>query len=277
MVKMKLKELWQLMNDILEEKGRGSSRLLLMSGLNMKYHQLIGEIDKEVDKKIEKELIQKAKKVANGTPLQYILGSKEFYGINFLVNENVLIPRPETELVVDHIIKEYKGKDVKILDIGTGSGAIAISLAINLKRSKIEAVDISKKALEVAMENAKLLNVLERISFTQSDIFSTINSNDYDCIVSNPPYISEREMRSLPTNVKKEPKLALYGGLDGLEFYKRIVDKSISYLKDGGLLIFEIGCNQGKSVSELMQQKGFGNVKIKKDFNNLDRIVLGYK
>jgi release factor glutamine methyltransferase len=274
---MKLKELWQLMNDILEEKGRGSSRLLLMSGLNMKYHQLIGEIDKEVDKEIEKELIQKAKKIANGTPLQYILGSKEFYGINFLVNENVLIPRPETELIVDHIIKEYKGKDVKILDIGTGSGAIAISLATNLKRSKIEAVDISKKALEVAMENAKLLNVSERISFTQSDIFSTINSNDYDCIVSNPPYISEREMRSLPTNVKKEPKLALYGGLDGLEFYKRIVDKSISYLKDGGLLIFEIGCNQGKSVSELMQQKGFGNVKIKKDFNNLDRIVLGYK
>src|SRR6056297_1221920 len=274
---MKLKELWQLMSDILEDERRADARLLLMFGLNMKYHQLIGELEKEVDKEVERNLIQKAKQVSKGTPLQYVLGSQEFYGLDFLVNESVLIPRPETEIIVEFIINKYKGKDVKILDIGTGSGAIAVSLAKNLTKSCVDAIDISNNALAVAKQNAKLNMVEERINFIESNLFSNIGSYDYDCIVSNPPYISASEMKVLPLNVTKEPKLALYGGIDGLDFYKKIINKSADFLKVEGMLIFEIGYKQGKEVSMLMQKKGFINVEIKKDFNNLDRIVLGYK
>jgi len=274
---MKLKELWQLMSDILEDERRADARLLLMFGLNMKYHQLIGELEKEVDKEVERNLIQKAKQVSKGTPLQYVLGSQEFYGLDFLVNESVLIPRPETEIIVEFIINKYKGKDVKILDIGTGSGAIAVSLAKNLKKSCVDAIDISNNALAVAKQNAKLNMVEERINFIESNLFSNVGSYDYDCIVSNPPYISASEMKVLPLNVTKEPKLALYGGIDGLDFYKKIINKSADFLKVEGMLIFEIGYKQGKEVSMLMQKKGFINVEIKKDFNNLDRIVLGYK
>ncbi len=274
---MKLKELWQLMSDILEDERRADARLLLMFGLNMKYHQLIGELEKEVDKEVERNLIQKAKQVSKGTPLQYVLGSQEFYGLDFLVNESVLIPRPETEIIVEFIINKYKGKDVKILDIGTGSGAIAVSLAKNLTKSCVDAIDISNNALAVAKQNAKLNMVEERINFIESNLFSNVGSYDYDCIVSNPPYISASEMKVLPLNVTKEPKLALYGGIDGLDFYKKIINKSADFLKVEGMLIFEIGYKQGKEVSMLMQKKGFINVEIKKDFNNLDRIVLGYK
>jgi len=274
---MKLKELWQLMSDILEDERRADARLLLMFGLNMNYHQLIGELEKEVDKEVERNLIQKAKQVSKGTPLQYVLGSQEFYGLDFLVNESVLIPRPETEIIVEFIINKYKGKDVKILDIGTGSGAIAVSLAKNLTKSCVDAIDISNNALAVAKQNAKLNMVEERINFIESNLFSNVGSYDYDCIVSNPPYISASEMKVLPLNVTKEPKLALYGGIDGLDFYKKIINKSADFLKVEGMLIFEIGYKQGKEVSMLMQKKGFINVEIKKDFNNLDRIVLGYK
>ncbi|MFP4456548.1 MAG: peptide chain release factor N(5)-glutamine methyltransferase [Clostridia bacterium] len=276
---MTVRELWNELSAILEDesKGRVTARLLLMNGLNKKYHQLIGELEEKVNEDIVQSLLKQAKQIVDGLPIQYLLGNQEFYGLNFYVNEYVLIPRPETELLVELLVRNLKNKDVNILDIGTGSGAIAIALAKNLERSKIIAIDISKEALEVAKRNAKENKVDRGIEFIRSDLFSNLGKTKFNCIVSNPPYISKEEMKILPKNVANEPKEALYGGEDGLFFYKEIVNKGYNFLQDKGILAFEIGSNQGKQVEEIMAQKGFRNIDVIKDYNNLDRIIMGYK
>lgn len=276
---MTIREVWQNLNKILkdEEEGRVTARLLLMHGLNKKYHQIIGELESEVSEEAVKNLLKQARQVADGLPIQYLLKSQEFYGLSFYVDENVLIPRPETELLVALLVEKLSGREIKVLDIGTGSGAIAISLAKNLEKCKITAVDISKKALKVAKHNAKENNVDERIEFLESNLFSNLEKYAFDCIVSNPPYITKEEMNNLPKNVTNEPKEALYGGEDGLYFYKEIVNKSDSYLKDKGMLAFEIGCKQAEQVKKIMELKGFENISVIKDYNNLNRIIVGYK
>lgn len=208
-------------------------------------------------------------------PIGYIFGKTNFYGLDFIVNENVLIPRLDTEILVEKLIEEIKSRsgNVKILDIGTGSGAIAITVAKETK-AKVTAVDVSLKALEIAKQNAKLNQV--EVEFVLSDLFENVKGK-YDIIVSNPPYIESAKINKLMPEVRDfEPILALDGGKTGLDFYKRIVDNVSRFLKPKGKLFFEIGYNQGEKVSDLMKDD-FVNVCVIKDYTDNDRIVVGEK
>lgn len=231
---------------------------------------------KEEEKEIIREMLRK--RAVEKIPVQYILGYEGFYGRNFKVNKNVLIPRPETELLVEQCIKMAVEKNSKtILDIGTGSGAIAITLAKELPNAKVLACDISEEALEVAKENGKLLEA-NNIKFEKSDVFSGVKFKEFDMIVSNPPYIPKEEYETLQVEVKMhEPSLALTDNKDGLYFYKKISREAVDYLKQEGILAFEVGYNQGEEVRELMEKAGFKNVLVLKDYQNLDRIVIGVK
>ncbi len=219
-------------------------------------------------------------------PLQYILGEVEFRGLSFKVNRKVLIPRPETELLVEEAINSIKGregsgegKDITILDLCTGSGCIAISIAKELPYCRVYAVDISERAIEVARENAERYGVGERVIFLPGDLFEAIEplglDGEIDLIISNPPYVSKKEMEGLQPEIKAyEPLSALYGGEDGLDFYRRIVDEAPFYLSDGGLLIMEIGCSQAERVKDLLENEGlFSQIEVKKDLSGIDRII----
>lgn len=208
---------------------------------------------------------------AERVPLEHIVHGTEFMGLPFYVNEHVLVPRQDTECVVEESLKYCAGKNV--LDLCTGSGCIGISLAVLGNCREVTLADISPEALKVAKQNAKENNV--DVTFVESDLFSQIVGK-YDMIVSNPPYIRSGEIPDLMPEVREhDPMLALDGGEDGLSFYRKIVKESCHYLTEGGWLCFEIGHEQGNSVRELMEQAGFVQVVIRQDLAGLDRIVLG--
>jgi release factor glutamine methyltransferase len=212
-------------------------------------------------------------------PIQYILGKTEFYGLDFKVNNNVLIPRPETEELVDWIIKDYKNtKDLKILDIGTGSGCIAISLAKNTNNFNITALDVSKKALEIAKYNTQ--NNTVEITFILDDILSPKSQNyiKYDIIVSNPPYVRALEKEEINNNVlKNEPHLALFvEDHNALVFYNAIANFALKHLTNKGVLYFEINQYLGQETVNLLINKGFKNVMLKKDIFNNDRMIKAF-
>ena len=183
-------------------------------------------------------------------PLQYILGETEFMGLTFHVEPGVLIPRADTEILVEKALAWMK-PGARVLDIGTGSGAIAVSLAKLGRQAQVTAVDVSDRALEIARRNAKRNGAA--VEFVKSDCFSALKGRKYDMIVSNPPYISEDEMRGLMPEVTREPELALFGGADGLDFYRRISREAPEYLNEGGCLLFEIGWLQKDAVSALVK------------------------
>ncbi len=203
-------------------------------------------------------------------PLQYILGETEFYGYKIKVNKNVLIPRPETEQLVERIITE--DNNVKnILEIGTGSGAIVIALAKKLNSNTIDAIDISKDALQIAEQNAKINNV--HINFFKSDIFSKVTDR-YDLIISNPPYISQTDYEELPVEIKNfEPKSALLANNNGLSFYNKILQNAKEHLTESGKIYFEIGYDQAKKITEMAKENGFRDIQVFKDMNGFDRIM----
>ncbi|MCK5213887.1 MAG: peptide chain release factor N(5)-glutamine methyltransferase [Candidatus Omnitrophica bacterium] len=224
------------------------------------------------------------KRRQDGEPLQYLLGETEFMGLPFHVNPDVLIPRPETELLVQSILFLYREQtcSVKIADLGTGSGNIAVSLAKNINSAKIKAIDISPAALNVARNNAKRNGVADSINFTRQDIFKFFNDNNsfrsYDLIVSNPPYISQQGMRQLPRDVKHEPVIALYGGDDGLEFYYELINGAAQLLKDSGILALEIGEDQRIAIAEMFAvQKETFFLHFIKDFAGRDRVAIAQK
>lgn len=206
-------------------------------------------------------------------PIQYLTGTQEFMGYSFQVNQDVLIPRPETELLVleaEKCLRKVAGRIPRVLDMCTGSGCIITSLA---KRMTIEAVgaDVSAGALKVAAKNAQALDV--RVEWIMSDLFCRIEGS-FDCIVSNPPYIRSEEIAGLMPEVRDfEPRLALDGHGDGLYFYRRIIEDSRAHLNTGGWLLFEIGCDQGADVAEQMRAAGYGDICIVKDMAGLDRIA----
>lgn len=208
-------------------------------------------------------------------PIQYIIGETEFYGLPFTVNKNVLIPRPETEELVDWIIKDWKNsKEIKILDIGTGSGCIPISLAKNLQNSEVYSIDISSEAIKTAKNNAGINNV--SIHFTEADILNTTKlTNMFDVIVSNPPYVRELEKEQMQQNVlANEPHLALFVKDENpLLFYDKITDLAKSHLSKNGQLYFEINQYLGKETIELLKSKGFTTIKLKKDIFGVDRML----
>lgn len=210
----------------------------------------------------------------SGMPYQYIVGKKHFMGLIFNVSPSVLIPRNDTEILVEEVLKRLKSGDT-VLDIGTGSGAIAVSIA-KYKDVKVYAVDISDEALEVAKENACENGVSDKVIFIKSDLFSSIPKDiKFDLIVSNPPYIRSNEINELQEEVKREPKIALDGGEDGLTFYRRIVKDSINYIKFGGIIAFEVGFNQAWDVKDILIDSGYSDIEVVKDLQGIDRVVLG--
>lgn len=216
-----------------------------------------------------------------GRPIAYIVNNREFMGLDFYVEEGVLIPRPDTEPLVEEVIELVKGKEnLKIVDIGTGSGAITVSLAKYIKDCQVYSLDISDKALSIGLKNAISNEVEDKINFIKSNIFSGIEDKglELDVIVSNPPYIRRADIETLHTQVKDyEPYIALEGGEDGLNFYRDITRESVKYLKDKGILAFEVGHDQAEDVSEILKHNGYTNIYTKKDLQGIDRVVIGFK
>lgn len=241
----------------------------------------------EADKLLTQKYFEAISKRAEHYPLQYILGKWYFMGMEFLVNENVLIPRQDTECLVEKVIeiakKNYAGKTIKILDMCTGSGCIAVSLCKLIDNCCVTAVDLSEQALETAQKNAKLNICLDdeeidsRIKFINSDLYAELPQGDkFDIIVSNPPYIPTKIIEGLMEEVRMyEPAMALDGSEDGLAFYRRITENSNLYLKSGGFLAYEIGCEQGMEVSGIMIRNNFEDIEVIKDLCGLDRVVCG--
>lgn len=209
-------------------------------------------------------------KRSKGVPVQYLLGTQSFFGYDFFVNENVLIPRADTEVLVNEALKQA-GKNAKVLDLCTGSGCIAVSLKLERSDLRVSASDISKEALNVAKLNADYNNA--DIKFYEGDLFGAINEK-FDVIISNPPYIETEEIDKLERHVKDfEPRTALDGGVNGLDFYERIFKEACDYLTERGAIAVEIGYNQGEAVSSIAGQNGFENIRVIKDLSGLDRVV----
>lgn len=261
------------------EYAKTKARLLIEFVLNKTRQYIIVNDKKELNEEEEKKYFEYIQRIKQGTPLEHITHKKEFMKLEFFVNENVLIPRQDTEILVEEVIQIAQSiKAKKILDLCTGSGAIAISLAKYLPKSEIIASDISDKALEVAKKNAIDNQVNERIEFVKSDMFENLKKQEFDIVVSNPPYIKTDIINELDEEVKKEPYIALDGGETGLKFYKEIIKKSYKYLKSGGYLCLEIGFDQKEEVVQLIENKGeFENIYSKKDLYDNDRIVIARK
>jgi len=250
-------------------------RMLLSNILQIRKEQLIIKQEQEVEDKQQVQYVQALKEIADGRPIQYILKKQEFMKMNFYVDENVLIPQPDTEILVEEAIKIVKENNKKqILDMCTGSGAIAVSLAYYLQDVDITATDISKKALEIAEKNYISNKKENEITFIQSDMFENINKK-FDIIVSNPPYIETEEIEKLDKQVQREPTLALDGGKDGLKFYTIFANKAYKYLNENGYLCLEIGYNQGKTVIDLLEKtKRYDKIYLKKDLQGNDRVII---
>lgn len=237
--------------------------------------QMIANNDMEFSKDQTDNYINSIKKISTGIPIQYITNNQEFMNLNFYVDENVLIPQPDTETLVEEVINEYKEKKCEILDLCTGSGAIAISLAKYINESNIVASDISMKALQIAKLNAEKNLVRKKIEFIESDMFDKIYKEDFDIIVSNPPYIKTKVIEKLDRQVKNEPYIALDGGADGLKFYKIIIENAYKYIKNEGKVFLEIGYDQKNELINLFKENNhYENIYSKKDLGGNDRIIV---
>ena len=276
---MKLKELLNYSKKYLENNNIEDA--ILISKLLVQYIMGISK-DKIIiyyDKNITDIELSKYKKlldqIVKGVPIQYIIKEQEFMKLDFYVDENVLIPQPDTEILVEEVIKKYMNKSCEILDLCTGSGAIAVSLAKYIEKSSITASDLSKNAIEIAKLNAKNNNVDKKITFIESNMFEKIKYNKFDVIVSNPPYIESDEIAKLSLQVKSEPYMALDGGMDGLDFYRIIIDNSYKYIKDCGNLFLEIGYNQKDKVFNLLKESNhYKDYYCIKDLSENDRAIV---
>lgn len=272
---MKFAQIFKDFEEKLIGQGEESESLSFVyrSLKNLSFTDFVFALQQEVTEE-EKQFVEEIyKKLAEHVPAQYIIGHAEFFGMQLKVDERVLIPRPETEELVDLILTENPEKNLKVLDIGTGSGAIALALAKNRPVWSVAAADISQDALDLSLENANAQNL--NLSFIKSDCFSEISSK-YDIIVSNPPYISREDQEEVGLNVlHSEPHLALFADEDGLAIYRRIAEDSKGYLNDGGKIYLEIGYKQGQSVPDLFR-KNFPEKRVRtlKDQFGQDRMVV---
>ena len=255
-------------------------KIILADLLGKNKEYLISHDEDEIEDGLNNIFLEKVDRLKNHEPLQYIINKQEFMGFEFYVDENVLIPQPDTENLVEEVIllsdKSRKNirTELRILDLCTGSGAIAISISKLIKNCLVYASDISKDALKIADENSSRNSA--NVLFLESDLFAEIsNLYKFDIIVSNPPYIEKSIIETLSEEVKKEPILALDGGEDGLDFYKKISKSAKEYLKENGYLAFEIGYNQRNAVMEILNENGYRNIYSRKDLGGNDRIVVG--
>ncbi len=216
------------------------------------------------------------KKRAARLPVAYITGEKEFMGLDFQVTPAVLIPRPDTEILIEAALKTLGSADSpRILDIGTGSGAICISMLVNLPSAEAVTVDISPEAILVAKSNAERHGVSQRLTFCQGDLFNPVKGQVFSAIISNPPYIPEADILTLTPEVRQEPNLALAGGKDGLDFYRRIIQEGRNYLAPNGFIAMEVGIGQARQVADLAEKSGYFIVsEIVKDYGGIERVVI---
>ena len=270
-----LKRSLELLKDASDTPGL-DARVLLKHALKKDDVYLLAHRDEEMDSASEEKFFQMISTRAEGKPVAYILGYKEFMGFAFKVNEDTLIPRPDTEIAVEKAVEEIREKKFKkILDLCSGSGAIGLSIAKILEFTNVTLSDINKGAILVSEENAEKLGVRDRVNFIVSDLFQEIDEK-FDLIISNPPYISQEDMETLSVSVKDyEPHLALYGGVRGLDFYETIAEKARQHLTDHGMLIFEIGYDQSQEVENMLKENGFKNVITINDLSGHHRVVSG--
>lgn len=247
------------------------TRRILSFLLNKDLSYLVAHDNELLDSTVEERYFEILDKRKNGMPIQYILGEEDFYGRSFKVLEGVLIPRQDTEISVETLLKIIKNNKINnMLEIGCGTGIVSISIDLETKID-VTAVDISKRAIENSIINKEKLG--SGIKIMKSDLFSNIKES-FDLIYSNPPYIKSDEIEKLQVEVRKhEPRLALDGGEDGLHFYRKIIEKAPEYLNDRGYLVFEIGHDEGKDICALMEDKF--DVEVIKDLSKLDRVVVG--
>ena len=258
------------------EEPKLKARLLMQYVLNKSRQYVIVNDREELDNIKEKQYLEEIKILKKGVPIEHITHQKEFMKLSFFVDKNVLIPRQDTEILVEEVINIAKKNNAKkILDLCTGSGAIAVSLAKYLPQAEITAIDISNEALKIAKKNAISNNVENQITFISSDMFTNLNEEKFDIIVSNPPYIKTNVIKNLDIQVQNEPYIALDGGKDGLDFYKKIINESYQYLKCNGYLCLEIGFDQKIDVIELIENtESFTGTYSKKDLFDNDRIIV---
>ena len=256
-------------------ESRIDSWLLAESVLGASIQDLFLEPEKSVSEEQVQKYLNAISVRVKHIPLQHITGYQQFMDLEFVVNKDVLIPRPETELLVEQVVSYIKDNNVKVLDMCTGSGCIAVSVDRMCANADVTAVDISEKALKVAGEN----NIRNegRVSFVQSDLFENIHET-YDIIVSNPPYIPTSDIETLMEEVREhEPRLALDGSADGLKFYREICTNAVNYLNENGKIFLEIGYDQGRTVPELLRENGFTDIQVLKDLSGNDRMVIAGK
>jgi release factor glutamine methyltransferase len=274
---MKIKELvdrsLKKLSNAEVEDFRNKFFILAEKKLNLSKEVILSHGDNEIDVDKYEMLEPYLDKIIEGIPVQYLVNEQEFYGLKFFVNENVLIPQPDTEIIVEEALNIISDGD-RVLDLCTGSGVIGVTIA-NKKNVNVVASDISKKALEVAKINADNLGD-SKVTLVESNLFENIEGK-FNVIVSNPPYIKKDVIRTLSKEVQNEPIIALDGGIDGLDFYKKIVEEAINYLEDGGYLLLEIGYDQKEEVLNLVINKNYKDIRVRKDLSNNDRVVIMQK
>ncbi len=265
-----------IQNDIISHKL--DSELLMSKVINKNREFIILNLDKKINEKNFHKYNQLINERSQGKPIAYIFGKKYFWRNEFLVNEKVLIPRPDTEILVEEIIKITKNKEkLNVLEIGVGSGCLLLSLLIEKKYFKGTGIDISKNCVRLSRINSQNLNLEKRVKFFISDV-DNFNLGKYDLIISNPPYIKKLDLKYLDKDVKNfEPMLALNGGIDGLSAIRRVIKKSGKLIKKNGLLILEISFNQKNEVKKILKKNGFYINKTLKDFAKNDRCIVSTK
>lgn len=258
------------------ETPKIKSRMVMEHTLKKSKEYIMIYDNKEITREERDLFVKNVKRLILGEPLQYVMGYQEFMKLKFLVNRNVLIPRQDTEILVEEVIKiAEKIENPEILDLCTGSGAIAVSIAKYCKDARITAVDISEKAIEIAKKNAKFNGVLSKIEFIESDMFKKLKKRKFDIIVSNPPYIPTNEILKLSKDVQNEPKLALDGGKTGLDFYEKIAKDGDKYLNNQGFICLEIGYDQKIKVKTILESEHkYVNIRCVKDLCENDRVII---
>ncbi len=264
-----------------EKKGvdapRLTSEVLLSHVLGCDRVRLYVDLDRPLSKDELTKYRALIERRLSGEPTQYLTGRREFYGRTFAVDPRVLIPRPETELLVEAILREVpKDAPSRLLDLCTGSGCVALSLAAERPQASVWATDLSPEACSLARQNAEALGVGARVTLREGDLFAPVPPDaKFDAIASNPPYIPTEQIAGLSEEVRKEPRLALDGGADGLDLIRRIAAAAPGFLKPGGQLALEIAEDQGVRVADLLKDAGFCDVRVERDLARLDRLVLG--
>ncbi|MGB8261166.1 MAG: peptide chain release factor N(5)-glutamine methyltransferase [Terracidiphilus sp.] len=265
------------------ERARRDAETLLLYVIRRERAALLARWKERLDEVEAEDYARLVERRMAGEPLQYILGETEFYGLPFRVNPDVLIPRPETEHLVEKALELASHIDAgcegpRIADIGTGSGAIAVTLAHGLDAARVTAVDLSAAALLVARQNAERNGVADRIRFLRGDLLEPVAGERFEMVVSNPPYVSRAEQPSLPVEVREyEPPMAIFAGADGLEIYRRLIPAAFEALEPGGFLLLEIGCGQEPAVTALLVYSAYHRIEFVPDLQGIPRVAVAQR